>query len=69
MIVSELERLAKEGFSESAIEAAMNTMEFELRENNTGRFPRGLSLMLRALFAWTYSQDPIESLKVKLLLN
>ena len=31
------------------IEAAINSVEFALRENNTGSFPRGLSLMLRSL--------------------
>ena len=39
--MAELERLSKDGFSASAVEAAINTTEFALRENNTGSFPRG----------------------------
>lgn len=31
LILSELERLEKEGFTQSAIEAAVNTIEFSLR--------------------------------------
>ena len=36
--------MADEGFPQSQIEAAINTIEFSLRENNTGSFPRGISL-------------------------
>jgi len=35
-----------------------------LRENNTGSFPRGLSLMLRAMNAWIYDRDPLVPLQV-----
>ena len=63
LILSELARLAEVGFEQSAIEAAVNTTEFSLRENNTGSFPRGLSLMLRAAPAWLYGRDPLQPLK------
>ena len=63
LILSELERLEKEGFTATAIEAAMNTTEFSLRENNTGSFPRGLSLMLRAMASWIYDKDPFQPLR------
>jgi Zn-dependent M16 (insulinase) family peptidase len=54
------EKLAEEGISTDDIEAALNTFEFELRENNTGGFPRGLSLWLKSLNAWNYGADPLE---------
>lgn len=63
LILETLERLEKEGFAPSAIEAAINTIEFSLRENNTGRFPRGLSLMLRAMSGWIYDRDPFRPMK------
>lgn len=63
LILSELARLAEVGFEKSAVEAAVNTTEFALRENNTGSFPRGLSLMLRAAPAWLYGRDPLQPLK------
>lgn len=47
LVLAKLQELATQGFSQSQVEAAINTIEFSLRENNTGRFPRGLSLMLR----------------------
>ena len=40
------------------VEAAVNTIEFRLRENNTGSYPRVLVLMLRALTTWLYDSDP-----------
>ena len=65
LILSELERLAGTGFSATAIEAAVNSIEFSLRENNTGSFPRGLSLMLRSLASWIYDKDPFQPLQWK----
>ena len=55
--------IAEEGFSNEAIEAAINSIEFSLRENNTGRFPRGLSLMFRSMSTWLYEGDPFEPLR------
>lgn len=63
LVMTKLAELAKSGFSATAVEAAINTIEFSLRENNTGSFPRGLSLMLRAVGAWIYDQDPYRALK------
>jgi len=55
-----MENLVKEGIDRDDIEAALNTFEFELRENNSGGFPRGLSLWLKSLNAWIYDADPLE---------
>lgn len=49
LVMSTLKKLVDEGFDTDAVEASMNTIEFSLRENNTGSFPRGLSLMLRSI--------------------
>jgi hypothetical protein len=62
VIFDVLKRLAEEGPHPHAVEAAMNSMEFDLREMNTGRFPRGLALMLRTLTNWLYDADPLEPL-------
>jgi Zn-dependent M16 (insulinase) family peptidase len=59
LILSTLHRLGKEGPDQGIIEAAFNTLEFKLRENNTGSLPRGLVLMLRALTTWLYGHDPL----------
>lgn len=63
LIMSTLEDLADKGFDSDAVEASMNTIEFSLRENNTGSFPRGLALMLRSIGKWVYDMDPFEPLK------
>jgi Zn-dependent M16 (insulinase) family peptidase len=59
LILQTLAHLAEEGIDPHTIEAALNTIEFRLRENNTGDFPRGLLLMLRSLTAWLYNGDPL----------
>ncbi|XP_026401636.1 presequence protease 2, chloroplastic/mitochondrial-like [Papaver somniferum] len=63
LVMSTLKKLAEEGFDAEAVEASMNTIEFSMRENNTGSFPRGLSLMLRSIGKWIYDMDPFEPLK------
>ncbi len=50
------------GIDQNAIDAAVNSVEFQLRENNSGRFPRGLSAMVQSLSTWLYDGDPIASL-------
>ena len=55
LVMSTLQKLADEGFDTAAVEASMNTIEFSLRENNTGSFPRGLSLMLRSMVLSLFS--------------
>src|SRR5262249_7143694 len=59
LILETVQRLAAEGIARETIEAALNTAEFRLREQNTGPFPRGLALMLSALTTWLYDGDPL----------
>jgi Zn-dependent M16 (insulinase) family peptidase len=59
LIFDTLTRLLKEGLHPHTVEAAVNTTEFVLRENNTGSYPRGLVLMLRSLTTWLYGEDPL----------
>jgi hypothetical protein len=65
LILETLQRLLKDGIEPDMIEAAINTIEFQLRENNTGSFPRGLSLMLRSLGNWLHGRDPLEPLALE----
>jgi len=58
VIYSTLRSCAEEGFDPKTVEAAVNSVEFDLRENNTGSLPRGLVLMIRALSTWLYDEDP-----------
>jgi len=59
LILETLSDLARSGIDPKTREAALNTIEFRLRENNTGNFPRGLSFMLRSLTTWLYDSDPL----------
>jgi len=63
LIVATLTKVADEGFDDDAISASMNTIEFQLREFNTGSFPKGLSLMLGSMSKWIYDENPTEALK------
>lgn len=68
LVDATLAQLADEGFAPEMIEAALNTFEFNLRENNTGSYPRGLGLLMRTLPSWSYGRDPIAPLGYELPL-
>jgi hypothetical protein len=63
LILSTLEEVVKTGFTEDAIRASLNSIEFDLREFNTGGNPKGLSLMLSFLSNWIYDRDPFEAVR------
>ena len=69
LILDSLDQIVAEGIDSRAIEASINTIEFNLRENNTGPYPRGLILMLRSLGTWLYGHDPLEPLKFEKPFN
>ena len=62
LILDTLADLARDGLDPAMIVAALNTIEFRRRENNTGRAPRGLSLLLRSLNTWLHDRDPLAPL-------
>jgi Zn-dependent M16 (insulinase) family peptidase len=63
LILTTLQKLADEGIDKATVESSVNTLEFALRENNTGSFPRGMSLMFRAMGTWLHGRDPLEPLQ------
>ncbi|PKN88342.1 MAG: peptidase M16 [Chloroflexi bacterium HGW-Chloroflexi-8] len=62
LILETLNNISINGIDRKTIEASLNTIEFGLRENNTGSFPRGLLVMLRSLTSWLYDRDPLSPL-------
>ncbi len=69
LVFDTLAQLAEEGIPRSAVEAAVNSVEFAYRENNSGRFPRGLSAMVQSLTTWLYDGDPLAPLAWEAPLN
>ena len=64
-----LAQLTADGIDPDTIAASINTVEFRLRENNTGLYPRGLFVLLRALRFWLYEQDPFAQLAFEVPLK
>lgn len=69
LVLDTLNSILEQGIPAEAAEAAINTIEFRLRENNTGSYPRGLSLMLRALTTWLHGGDPLAPLRFQAPLD
>ncbi len=62
IVLDTLQNVAENGLEPEMIEAALNTMEFYLREQNTGGFPRGLAAMIGGMNRWVHGEDPLEGL-------
>ncbi len=62
VIHTTLAELAKNGIDPQTVAASLNTIEFRLREQNTGHYPRGLFLMLNALSTWLYDGNPLDGM-------
>lgn len=59
-----LTEICEKGFDRKALEAAMNTLEFQYREADFGRFPKGLMYSLQIFGNWIYQEDkPFDYLK------
>jgi presequence protease len=58
LIMSTLRELVETGLDPDMVAASINTFEFQLREQNTGRYPRGLFVMIQALTTWLHDGDP-----------
>eukprot|EP00554_Chaetoceros_debilis_P005329 CAMPEP_0194074582 /NCGR_PEP_ID=MMETSP0149-20130528/1668_1 /TAXON_ID=122233 /ORGANISM="Chaetoceros debilis, Strain MM31A-1" /LENGTH=1160 /DNA_ID=CAMNT_0038754799 /DNA_START=82 /DNA_END=3564 /DNA_ORIENTATION=- len=58
LIFQILRDVVADGFSSEEIEAALNSIEFQLREVQTGSDPAGISIFLKLLTKWNYDFDP-----------
>ena len=63
LILNVLEEVAENGFEDDDIASSLNTIEFQMREFDTGSFPKGLMLMLGSMSKWLYEKSPTEYLK------
>ncbi len=62
LILDTLAALARDGLEPAMIDAAVNTIEFALRENGAAGGQRGINLAMRALESWLYGGDPFAML-------
>ncbi len=62
LIESTLHQLVGEDVPTDVVEAAIHSVEFDLRERNSGSTPQGLIAMIRALSSWLYDRDPLEAI-------
>ncbi len=61
--------IVETGIEQAQFEAAINTIEFSIRENNTGGFPRGLALMLSLTTSWLHGKNILNGLRYNTLLR
>jgi presequence protease len=69
LIFDTLESLVQDGIDPDTVAASMNTVEFRLRENNTGAYPVGIALMRRVLTTWIHDEDPFKLLAFEVPLD
>ncbi len=69
LIMSELERISREGFEKKLIEATINIKEFVWREAERGNFPKGLFYHSTVLKSWLHGGDPLAYLEFEPVLE
>ena len=57
-----LKKLAENGLHHRDLEAALDRMEFRMRDREYGGFPEGVVNAMRALESWLYGGDPAQNL-------
>jgi len=62
LIDNTLADIAKNGLSKSFVEACMNFLEFQGKEEDYGSQPKGLVYNTRTLTTWTYGRSPFDGL-------
>lgn len=62
LVLDTLADLAENGIDKDTIAASLNTIEFSMRERNTGGFPRGLATSIGVLPLWMHGGDPVAAL-------
>lgn len=58
-IMQELENIVSNGFSDSAIQAALHKMEFTFRDQSSSDMPRGAKFFSDIISHWNYDRDPL----------
>ncbi|MDD5900257.1 MAG: insulinase family protein [Lachnospiraceae bacterium] len=59
VITETLEKCVKEGISKKSLLAALNRMEFSLREGDSGHYPKGLRYGQQILATWLYDDTKV----------
>lgn len=62
LILETLKDLVKNKIPQKAIDAALNSIEFSLRDPGMGHFSPGLAQMTRSLTLWLYDKNPLSIL-------
>ncbi|KAK1442893.1 presequence protease [Babesia gibsoni] len=62
VVMLTLEDIVQKGIKKDAVDAALNNIEFKLRELNTGSFPKGLMLVNIIQSHKQYNKDPLAAL-------
>ena len=63
LILDTLGTLADDGLTPETIDAAINKIEFNLRERNSGGFPRGLVTAMQILPTWLHGGNPLNAIE------
>ena len=64
-----INKIITEGFDKSVAHAALDYIEFKLRERDYGSFPKGIGFALSTLGAWLYGEEPERALRYESTLS
>lgn len=62
ILQTKLKELADNGIDRTLLEASLNYIEFKVREEDSGRIPKGLVYNIAVMGQWLYGADPARAL-------
>jgi Zn-dependent M16 (insulinase) family peptidase len=65
LVLSTLHRVARQGFPQERIDAALHQYEFSNREVTGDQYPYGLALMMRLFGPWLHADEPFGTLMIE----
>lgn len=69
VVISTFKQIVKDGIDKDIIKAAINNFEFELKEADTGTYPKGLIYGITIMESWLYDGEPTLLLEYEDYLN
>lgn len=69
IVFETLENIVEKGIDKKSIEGAINKREFELRENDFNRYPKGIVFSIKVMDSWLYDGHPLLHLQYEDVLQ
>ncbi len=62
-------KIISNGIDQDTITACVNNFEFDLRESDSGNYPKGIVQIIHIMESWLYGKDPFEQIEYEWIVS